>query len=81
MRVNTNALSSADFISGFGSSPFSIYCIIKAGTIIDTSEGTISSLITPAVVMAPEIHSIMVVTSPMGENAPPELAAIITSDA
>ena len=58
--------------------PFSEYCRIKAGTSIDTSDGMKISLITPWVVITPFIHSMMVVTSPIGEKAPPELAAMTT---
>ena len=39
------------------------------------------SLSTPCVVMTPLIHSMMVVTSPMGEKAPPLLADMMTSAA
>ena len=63
------------------SSPLSIYCMIKAGTTIETIDGTRISDITPAAVMTPLFQSIMVVTSPIGEKAPPELAAMITNDA
>ena len=54
---------------------------MNTGTTIDTSDGRNSSASTPPVVIMPFIHSMMVVTSPMGENAPPELAAIITIEA
>ena len=54
---------------------------MNAGMIIEMSDGTIISIITPAAVMSPLFHSMIVVTSPMGENAPPELAAMITSEA
>ena len=39
------------------------------------------SAITPAAVISPLFQSMMVVTSPMGEKAPPELAAMMTSEA
>ena len=45
---------------------------------METSEGTKISVITPWVVITPLIHSMMVVTSPMGEKAPPELAETTT---
>ncbi len=48
---------------------------------IETSDGMKISMMTPAAVMTPLFHSMMVVTSPMGENAPPELAAMTTSAA
>ena len=48
---------------------------------IETTEGMKISLITPAAVIVPAFHNIIVVTSPIGENAPPELAAIITNAA
>ena len=54
---------------------------MKAGTSIDTREGMKISVITPCVVMTPLIHSMMVVTSPIGEKAPPELAEMTTSAA
>ena len=79
-RVKASALSSADAAIA-GSLPFNIYCMMKAGTSIDTNEGTKISVITPTVVIEPAIQSMMVVTSPMGEKAPPELAAIITNAA
>ena len=43
--------------------------------------GKNNSLMTPAAVMLPLIQSMMVVTSPIGENAPPLLAANMMSDA
>ena len=49
--------------------------------ITDTTDGMNSSLITPPAVMRLLFHSMMVVTSPMGENAPPELAAMMMSEA
>ena len=48
---------------------------------MDTSDGMNISMMTPAAVMTPLFHSMMVVTSPMGEKAPPELAAITTKAA
>ena len=63
------------------SSPLSIYCMIKAGTTIETIDGMRISEMTPAAVMTPLFQSIMVVTSPMGEKAPPELAAMMTREA
>ena len=45
------------------------------------TEGMKISLITPKAVITPLFHNMIVVTSPMGENAPPELAAIMTKDA
>ncbi|CUQ63619.1 Uncharacterised protein [Segatella copri] len=39
------------------------------------------SAITPAAVINPLFQSMMVVTSPIGEKAPPELAAMMTRDA
>ena len=42
------------------------------------SEGMKISIITPAAVTKPLFQSMIVVTSPMGEKAPPELAAITT---
>ena len=63
------------------SSPLSMRESRKAGTTIEMIDGTMISLITPAAVIRPLFQSIMVVTSPMGEKAPPELAAMITSEA
>ena len=69
-------------ISGWSSSsPFKAYCMIKAGITMDTNEGANISVTTPSAVITPLFHSMMVVTSPIGENAPPELAAMMTSDA
>ena len=48
---------------------------------IETSEGMNISVSTPWVVMTPLIQSMMVVTSPMGEKAPPELAEMTISAA
>ena len=61
--------------------PCSWYCRMKAGTSIETSEGMKISVSTPWVVMTPLIQSMMVVTSPIGEKAPPELAEMTTSAA
>ena len=72
----TVALSSLN-----ANSPFSESDSIYAGTTIDTTDGKVISAITPAAVMSPLFQSMMVVTSPIGEKAPPELAAMITSDA
>jgi hypothetical protein len=54
---------------------------MKAGTSIDTSDGMNNSVITPPADNNPLFQSIIVVTSPIGENAPPELAEIITKEA
>ena len=54
---------------------------MAAGMSIDTNDGMNISVMTPWVVMTPLIHSMMVVTSPMGEKAPPEFAAMTTSEA
>ena len=43
--------------------------------------GISTSVITPAAVITPLFQSMMVVTSPIGENAPPELAAMMTREA
>ena len=48
---------------------------------IETREGMSSSLMTPCAVMTPLFQSMMVVTSPIGEKAPPELAAMMTNEA
>lgn len=53
---------------------------MTAGTITDTSAGRNRAFITPNVLMLPLTHSIMVVTSPIGENAPPLLAATMIID-
>lgn len=54
---------------------------MNAGITIEMSDGTRISLITPTAVMRPLFQSMMVVTSPIGENVPPELAAMMTSEA
>ena len=56
-------------------------CMMKAGMTIEMIDGMVISHITPRAVMRPLFHSMMVVTSPMGEKAPPELAAMMTSEA
>ena len=48
---------------------------------IDTSDGMKISMMTPAAVITPLFQSMMVVTSPIGEKAPPELAEMMTSEA
>ena len=48
---------------------------------MDNKDGMKISLMTPPAVIIPAFHSIMVVTSPIGENAPPEFAAMITNEA
>ena len=64
-----------------GRSPFRCSCITAVGTMNAMNEGTIISLITPSAVIILPFHSMIVVTSPMGENAPPALAAMITQTA
>ena len=54
---------------------------MNAGINIETNEGINISLSTPPAVIIPAFHNIIVVTSPIGEKAPPELAAIITNEA
>ena len=71
----------ASELAGRDNSPFSMYCRINAGIIMETTDGINISLITPAAVIVPAFHNIIVVTSPIGENAPPELAATMTSAA
>ena len=61
--------------------PSSCMLRIAAGTTIEMRLGMKISVSTPCVVITPLIQSMMVVTSPIGEKAPPELAAIITSAA
>ena len=53
----------------------------SAGITIETTDGMKISAITPAAVINPLFQSMMVVTSPIGEKAPPELAAMMTRDA
>ena len=45
---------------------------------METTDGMKISAITPAAVISPLFQSMMVVTSPIGEKAPPELAAMMT---
>ena len=61
--------------------PFSPICRMSAGMTIEMMEGIRISLMTPAAVIRPLFHSMMVVTSPIGEKAPPLLAAMMTSAA
>ena len=58
-----------------------MYWRMKAGMTIDTMDGMSTSSMTPMAVITPLFHSMMVVTSPIGEKAPPELAAMMTSEA
>ena len=55
--------------------------MMSAGMTNETTEGMKISLITPKAVITPLFQSMIVVTSPIGEKAPPELAAIITNEA
>ena len=61
--------------------PLSLNCSRNVGTTTETMEGMRSSVMTPPVVMLPLIQSMMVVTSPMGENAPPALAERMMQEA
>ena len=73
-----NAVISALFrFCSLSNLPFSWMLRTAAGITIDTSEGMKISVSTPCVVITPLIHSIIVVTSPIGEKAPPELAEMI----
>ena len=54
---------------------------IVVGIIIQIKEGMMSSLIKLTVVTFSPIHSMVVVTSPMGDHAPPAFAAMIISPA
>jgi len=51
----------------------------KMGTASDTMDGTMSHLIVSMLLMLPLIQSMVVVTSPMGVQAPPALAARTTA--
>lgn len=67
----------SDGFSGATSSPFRYIWTQSAETTTDAIDGNISWESTPPVVIIPLIQSMMVVTSPIGEKAPPALAAII----
>ena len=67
-------------VSSVTSLPFNMKLSIAAGTAIDAKEGRNKDFITPEVLILPFTQSMMVVTSPMGENAPPLFAASITID-
>ena len=54
---------------------------IIVGTIMQNKEGTINSFISSIVDTFLPIQSIVVVTSPIGDQAPPALAAMIISPA
>ena len=54
---------------------------ISVGTTIQTTEGINKYLINSGVVTFLPIHSMVVVTSPMGDQAPPAFAATIMSPA
>ena len=64
--------------SGTASSPFKEKERTYAGITIETIDGRMISFSTPPAVITPLFQSMMVVTSPIGEKAPPELAAITT---
>ena len=53
--------------------------IHNSGTATLTSDGRNTRDMTLVVVICPPIQSIVVVTSPIGDHAPPELAAMITT--
>ena len=59
-------------------SPFIVKESAVNGTIMATILGTIKVLIIVIVVNCPPIHNIVVVTSPIGDQAPPALAATTT---
>ena len=80
-RINGLNLSIHASSSGTESSPLSDIDRRNAGITSDTIDGNSTSMITPAAVITPLFHSMIVVTSPIGENAPPEFAAMITSAA
>ena len=48
---------------------------------MEIKEGIKISLMTPAAVIKPLFHNMIVVTSPIGEKAPPELAEMMTNEA
>ena len=51
------------------------------GMIIDTSDGRNTSFIICIPLICPPIHNMVVVTSPIGDQAPPALAAITIMEA
>ena len=57
---------------------FSIGVIISVGITTDINDGRNRPFIMPVVDTHPFIQSMMVVTSPIGENAPPAFAAMMT---
>ena len=77
----SSSTTTSVLLSGIARLPLSLRCKSNAGTIIATSDGMNSSVMTPPAVTVPSFHSIMVVTSPMGEKAPPALAAMTISAA
>ena len=64
--------------AGLDTSPLSLIEIIPRGTTIAIIEGTIRLTMIVEVVSCPPIQSIVVVTSPIGDHAPPALAEITT---
>ena len=50
-----------------------------SGTSSDTKDGIKSVVMVGSAVICPLIHSMVVVTSPMGVHAPPAFAAITTT--
>ena len=59
-------------------SPFNVNDRIISGTSIDTRLGIIIPVIILPAVICPPIHNMIVVTSPIGDHAPPAFAAITT---
>ena len=66
------------FSTGLLTSPFNLKDMIPRGTNIATIDGIIRFKTIIGVVSWPPIQSIVVVTSPIGDQAPPALAEIIT---
>ena len=77
------AISASFFLGGaiIFSLPFIFHAIINVGIAMHTKLGKKVLIIIFQVVTCPPIHSIVVVTSPIGLQAPPAFAEIITRPA
>ena len=76
-RCGNTSFVSASCSAGLSSVPFSVRAMTSVGTPAQMMLGMRMPVMMPIVETLPLIQSMMVVTSPIGENAPPALAARI----
>ncbi|MCY1547006.1 hypothetical protein D9M68_830370 [compost metagenome] len=79
--VGSRRSSLVSFTTGRSNSPFMVRLRKISGTSRQTRLGRNSWETMPLVVIWLPIHSMVVVTSPIGDQAPPALAAITTMPA